>query len=63
MLAMGTAWVVFLIALMGRIPAGWQTVSIRIIVADIVGFLIMLGGAQLGGSLVYRFGVGVDSSG
>lgn len=63
MLVMSTAWLAFLVGLMGRLPTGWQTVSVWVTVADVVGFLIMLGGAQLGGSLVYRFSVGVASSG
>ena len=57
MLVMGVAWLVFL----ARLAAGWQAVSPWLTVADVVGFLVMLCGAQLGGSLVYRYRVGVSA--
>ncbi|HEU4592439.1 MAG TPA: DUF2231 domain-containing protein [Steroidobacteraceae bacterium] len=59
MLAMSTAWLLFLVSLALRgfsleaAPSAW---AIAIAVA---GFLVMVFGAWLGGQLVYRFGVGV----
>ena|SRR5437868_3345298 len=67
MMAMSTAWLLFLVSLALRgvratdlsaaaAPPGWATV------AAIGGFLAMALGGWLGGQLVYRFGVGVRSS-
>jgi uncharacterized membrane protein len=59
MLAMGTAWLLFVasVALRGWPASGPPPVAAS--VAAFAGFASMVGGGWLGGQLVYRFGVGV----
>lgn len=59
MLAMSTAWLLFLTAaaLRAASPASapsWWTIAVAL-----AAFLVMAFGSWLGGQLVYRFGVGV----
>lgn len=62
MIAMSTAWLLFLVSLASRgLPAAdpppvWATV------VAVAGFIAMALGGWFGGRLVYRFGVGVDKS-
>lgn len=57
---MGMAWLLFLISLILRAFAPEKPPSILTVVADAAGFIVMLFGAWLGGTLVYHFRVGVD---
>jgi uncharacterized membrane protein len=59
MLAMGTAWLLFVASLALR---GWPVSGpppVAATVAALAGFVATAGGGWLGGRLVYRFGVGV----
>lgn len=59
MLAMGTAWVMFVVSIALRgLPPG-QPPSIWATAAAVVGFATMAVGGWLGGQLVYHFGIGV----
>lgn len=59
MMVMGTAWLLFLASLLVRRLAAGAAVLTGTTILDITGFVVMLCGARLGGTLVYRFGVGV----
>lgn len=60
MLAMGTAWLLFLISLAARgLPAA-DPPSVWATAVAVTGFIAMALGGWFGGKLVYRFGVGVD---
>ena len=62
MMAMATAWVCFLLALVLPISAGaslrHSTAQLAGVASAGVGFLLMMVGGWLGGQLVYEFGVG-----
>ncbi len=61
MLAMGSAWLLFVSSLALRgLPAGTTPPPIAT-AAAVAGFLVMAIGGWFGGRLVYRFGVGVSS--
>ena len=66
MMAMVTAWIVFLIAMAVSLSAGANldraTVRLAGAACACVGFLLMGAGGWLGGRLVYEFGVGVAAS-
>lgn len=63
MMAMATAWVCFLLALVLPISAGaalsHSTARLAGVASAGVGFLLMIVGGWLGGRLVYEFRVGV----
>jgi len=65
MMAMATAWLCFLLALVLPISSGshvdHSTAQLASIVSAVVGFLLMGWGGWLGGRLVYEFGTGVKS--
>lgn len=63
MLAMGSAWTLFVLALALR---GWPPATAPAPVAvglELAGFAAMALGGWLGGALVYRFGLGVSRHG
>jgi len=61
MSVMAAAWFLFLISLTLRGFVPQSNPSIGVMCVDLAGFIVMLFGAWLGGSLVYHFKVGVDS--
>lgn len=63
---MGSAWVIALIALIGRVDEGFIAHSpapMWVVVLDMLAAAALLGGAFFGGELVYRHGVGVRKDG
>ena len=58
LMAMGSAWLIFLVALALRGFPPTSPVSIAALITTAVGFVVMVYGAWLGGKLVYEFGVG-----
>lgn len=61
MLAMGSAWVLFVLALALRGGRQESGVSPVVLAIEHIGVVVMLIGGWLGGRLVYRFGVGVNA--
>jgi uncharacterized membrane protein len=61
LMAMGSAWLVFLLALALHGFPPKLPVSLAAQLATVAGFLIMAFGAWVGGKLVYEFGVGTTS--
>ena len=59
MLAMSTAWLLFLTVVALRAASPASVPSSWAIVGAVAAFLVMVFGSWLGGQLVYRFGVGV----
>ena len=62
MLAMGSAWLLFTAALALR---GWPpqaSLPAVVLGIELAGFVAMVLGGWLGGSLVYRHGVGVETA-
>jgi len=58
LMAMCSAWLIFLVALALRGFPPTTPVSIAALIASATGFLALAYGAWLGGKLVYEFGVG-----
>jgi uncharacterized membrane protein len=58
LMAMCSAWLIFLMALALRGFPPKAPVAIAAVIASVTGFLVMACGAWLGGKLVYEFGVG-----
>jgi uncharacterized membrane protein len=58
LMAMGSAWLIFLVALALRGYPPTTPVSAASLIASATGFIAMAYGAWLGGKLVYEFGVG-----
>jgi uncharacterized membrane protein len=58
LMAMGSAWVIFLLALALHGYPPKSPVSIAALVTTVIGFIAMAYGAWLGGKLVYEYGVG-----
>ena len=58
LMAMCSAWLIFLVALALRGYPPTTPVTIASLIASATGFLAMAYGAWLGGKLVYEFGVG-----
>jgi len=58
LMAMCTAWLIFLVALALRGYPPTTPVSTASLIASATGFIAMAYGAWLGGKLVYEFGVG-----
>jgi uncharacterized membrane protein len=58
LMAMCSAWLIFLVALALRGYPPTTPVPIAALIASAAGFLAMAYGAWLGGKLVYEFGVG-----
>ena len=58
MLAMGSAWVLFATALALRGAPARADVPLSVVAIELVGAAVLLVGAGLGGSLVYRRGIG-----
>ncbi len=63
MMAMATAWLCFLLALVLPVSAGIDPATAKLagVLSAAAGFLLMGTGGWLGGRLVYEFGVGVRS--
>jgi uncharacterized membrane protein len=61
LVAMCSAWLIFLVALALRGFPPAAPVPIAALIANAAGFLTMVYGARLGGKLVYEFGVGTTS--
>ena len=58
LMAMCSAWLIFLVALALRGLPPTTPVPIAALIASAAGFLVMAYGAWLGGKLVYEFGLG-----
>jgi len=58
LMAMCSAWLIFLVALALRGYPPTTPVSLAALIASAAGLLAMTYGARLGGKLVYEFGVG-----
>ena len=58
LMAMFSAWLIFLVALALRGYPPTTPVSIASLIASATGFIAMAYGAWVGGKLVYEFGVG-----
>jgi uncharacterized membrane protein len=61
LMAMCSAWLIFLVALALRGYPPKTLVSSAALIASAAGFLTLLYGARLGGKLVYEFGVGAKT--
>jgi uncharacterized membrane protein len=61
LMAMCSAWLIFLVALALRGFPPTTPVAIAALIASAAGFLVMAYGAWLGGKLVYEFGVGTTA--
>jgi|SRR6185369_12050878 len=61
MMAMATAWVCFLVAVMASFASGLDRTTAQMAAAAsaVVGFLVMAIGGWLGGRLVYEYGIAV----